>query len=245
MAKKGTTRPSGNTAKAPVTSTSPAVKKLAEAVKKANTGVQGTKKTGTSSNNLFAYSYTKPFYAKVETDKTKKKKSKTLPGETPAPPPPPPPGPPPYDDNIPYTPPPVMVPERDVVNLAVEQLDSKTIENLLFENIGANELTKFVRHDTVQGNNPLYNIISNLSDIRRKFDPVDLISVQVPDSPFQGNSIDLNKKIPTEEYLQALGLTDYVYIDSNGDLIIEVVNMRDKEIVEVQIDSNGTIYEVN
>jgi len=175
----------------------------------------------------------------------KKKKKKTFTGETPPPPPPPPPGPPPYDDNIPYTPPPVMVPERDVVNLAVEQLDSKTIENLLFENIGANELTKFVRHDTVQGNNPLYNIISNLSDIRRKFDPVDLISVQVPDSPFQGNSIDLNKKIPTEEYLQALGLTDYVYIDSNGDLIIEVVNMRDKEIVEVQIDSNGTIYEVN
>jgi hypothetical protein len=176
---------------------------------------------------------------------TNKQKAKTGKVVIPQIPPPPPPGPPVYDDNIPYTPPPVMVPERDVVNLAVEQLDSKTIENLLFENIGANELTKFVRHDTVQGNNPLYNIISNLSDIRRKFDPVDLISVQVPDSPFQGNSIDLNKKIPTEEYLQALGLTDYVYIDSNGDLIIEVVNMRDKEIVEVQIDSNGTIYEVN
>ena len=173
------------------------------------------------------------------------KKAKTGKVVIPQIPPPGPPGPPPYDDNIPYTPPPVMVPERDVVNLAVEQLDSKTIENLLFENIGANELTKFVRHDTVQGNNPLYNIISNLSDIRRKFDPVDLISVQVPDSPFQGNSIDLNKKIPTQEYLDLLGLTDYVYIDSSGNLIIEVVNMRDKEIVEVQIDSNGTIYEVN
>jgi len=175
----------------------------------------------------------------------KKVKAKTGNVIVPEIPPPGPPGPPPYDDNIPYTPPPVMVPERDVVNLAVEQLDSKTIENLLFENIGANELTKFVRHDTVQGNNPLYNIISNLSDIRRKFDPVDLISVQVPDSPFQGNSIDLNKKIPTQEYLDLLGLTDYVYIDSSGNLIIEVVNMRDKEIVEVQIDSNGTIYEVN
>ena len=63
-------------------SSSPKVQKLAEAVKKANTGVQGTKKSGTSSNNLFAYSYTKPFYAKVEADKTKKKKAKTLPGET-------------------------------------------------------------------------------------------------------------------------------------------------------------------
>ena len=219
--------------------------------KKVTVGGRGNPITAAKSQNKIAEETRNKAAAKILTKlyskpaPEKKKKKKTFTGETPPPPPPPPPGPPPYDDNIPYTPPPVMVPERDVVNLAVEQLDSKTIENLLFENIGANELTKFVRHDTVQGNNPLYNIISNLSDIRRKFDPVDLISVQVPDSPFQGNSIDLNKKIPTEEYLQALGLTDYVYIDSNGDLIIEVVNMRDKEIVEVQIDSNGTIYEVN
>lgn len=219
--------------------------------KKVTGGGKGNPITAAKSQNKVAEEIRNKAAAKILTKlyskqaPEKKKKKKTFTGETPPPPPPPPPGPPPYDDNIPYTPPPVMVPERDVVNLAVEQLDSKTIENLLFENIGANELTKFVRHDTVQGNNPLYNIISNLSDIRRKFDPVDLISVQVPDSPFQGNSIDLNKKIPTEEYLQALGLTDYVYIDSNGDLIIEVVNMRDKEIVEVQIDSNGTIYEVN
>jgi hypothetical protein len=219
--------------------------------KKVTGGGRGNQITAAKSQNKIAEEIRNKAAAKILTKlyskpaPEKKKKKKTFTGETPPPPPPPPPGPPPYDDNIPYTPPPVMVPERDVVNLAVEQLDSKTIENLLFENIGANELTKFVRHDTVQGNNPLYNIISNLSDIRRKFDPVDLISVQVPDSPFQGNSIDLNKKIPTEEYLQALGLTDYVYIDSNGDLIIEVVNMRDKEIVEVQIDSNGTIYEVN
>jgi hypothetical protein len=219
--------------------------------KKVTGGGRGNPITAAKSQNKVAEEIRNKAAAKILTKlyskpaPEKKKKKKTFTGETPPPPGPPPPGPPPYDDNIPYTPPPVMVPERDVVNLAVEQLDSKTIENLLFENIGANELTKFVRHDTVQGNNPLYNIISNLSDIRRKFDPVDLISVQVPDSPFQGNSIDLNKKIPTEEYLQALGLTDYVYIDSNGDLIIEVVNMRDKEIVEVQIDSNGTIYEVN
>lgn len=201
-----------------------------------------------STNNLFAYSYTKPFQNPVGVDKKKKGKGKGKgggTGETPPPPPPPPPGPPPFEDNFAYTPPPVMVPERDVVNLATEQVDAKTIENLLFENIGANELVKFVRHDTVEGNNPSYNIISNLSDIRRKFNPDELISVQQPDSPLVSNSINLNNKIPSDEYLEALGLTDYVYIDGNGNLVIEVINMRDKEILEIQIDSNGTIYEVN
>lgn len=224
-------------------SANPKVQKLAAAVKKANTGVMGSKKPGTSTNNLFAYSYTKPFYAPVGVDKKRKKRGKQGGGEAP-PPPPPPPGPPPFEDFTPTTSP-VMVPERDVVNLATEQIDARTIENLLFENIGANELTKFVRHDTVEGNNPSYNIISNLSDVRRNFNPDELISVQQPDALFKGTSINLNNKIPSDEYLESLGLTNYVYIDSNGNLIIEVVNMRDKEVVEVEIDSNGTIYEVN
>jgi hypothetical protein len=225
-------------------SSSPKVQKLAEAVKKANTGIQGTKKPGASSNNLFAYSYTKPFYAPVGVNK-KTKKGKQGTTQT-VPPPDPGPALPPFEPTeISFPPAPVMVPERDVVDLATEQLDAKTIENLLFENIGANELVKFVRHDTVEGNNPSYNIISNLSDIRRKFNPDELISVQVSDSPFKSNSINLNNKIPSDEYLEALGLTDYVYIDESGNLVIEVVNMRDKEVIEVQIDSNGTIYEVN
>jgi hypothetical protein len=59
----------------------------------------------------------------------------------------------------------VRVPERDVVSLAQETVSAETITNLLFENVGANELTKFVRHDTVEGINPYYDVISNLSDI--------------------------------------------------------------------------------
>jgi len=140
----------------------------------------------------------------------------------------------------------VMIPERDVVNLATEDIDATTITNLLFENIGANELVKFVRNDTIEGLNPYYNIISNLSDIRRRFNPSDLISEQITDIDSEGYSINIDNKIPDQEYLDAQGITDYVYIDeATGDLVIHVVNMKDSETVEVQIDTNGTIYEVN
>lgn len=141
---------------------------------------------------------------------------------------------------------PVKTPERDVVSLVSNPVDAETIQNLLFENIGANELTRFVRHDTVEGINPYYDIISNLSDIKRQFDPSNIISLQKTNSSFFDiYPIKLEYKIPDEKYLLENNLTDYVYIDTNGDLVIELTNMQDFEVVEVQIDTNGTIYEVD
>jgi hypothetical protein len=140
----------------------------------------------------------------------------------------------------------VRVPERDVVSLAQETISAETIVNLLFENVGANELTKFVRHDTVEGINPYYDVISNLSDIKRKFDPSNLISLQkTTSSLFDIFPIKLQDKIPSDAYLLENNLTDFVYIDTNGDLVIEVVNLKDSEIVEIEIDTSGTIFEVD
>jgi hypothetical protein len=140
----------------------------------------------------------------------------------------------------------VRVPERDVVSLAQETISAETIVNLLFENVGANELTKFVRHDTVEGINPYYDVISNLSDIKRKFDPSNLISLQkTTSSLFDIFPIKLQDKIPSDAYLLENNLTDYLYIDTNGDFVIEVVNLKDSEIVEIEIDTSGTIFEVD
>ena len=140
----------------------------------------------------------------------------------------------------------VRVPERDVVSLAQETVSAETITNLLFENVGANELTKFVRHDTVEGINPYYDVISNLSDIKRKFDPSNLISLQKTNSSFFDiYPIKLQDKIPSDAYLLENNLTDYLYIDTNGDFVIEVVNLKDSEIVEIEIDTSGTIFEVD
>jgi hypothetical protein len=141
---------------------------------------------------------------------------------------------------------PVRLPSRDVVSLVDPGIDSATIQNLLFENIGATELIKFTRHDTVDGINPYYDIISNLSDIKRKYDPASLISVQKPESSyFDVYTIKLDQKIPDQTYLDENNLSDYIYIDTNGDLVIELTNLASDEIIEVEIDTSGTIYEVN
>jgi len=140
---------------------------------------------------------------------------------------------------------PVKMPSRDVVSLVDPGIDSATIQNLLFENIGATELIKFTRHDTVDGINPYYDIISNLSDIKRRYDPASLISLQKPESSFFDIfTIKLDQKIPDQEYLDENNLSDYVYIDESGNLVVELTNLASDEIIEVEIDSNGTIYDI-
>jgi hypothetical protein len=154
-----------------------------------------------------------------------------------------------------YTAPDVVVktPTRDVVNFVDDSnIGVELITNLLFENLGANELVKFERHDTIEGTNANYDIISNLSSVRKQFDPASLISRQKPDrSYFDIFNIKLENKIPSEKYLRnnpkidgsgQINTTDYIYIDSVGNLVIELVNMNFDEIVEVEIESGGTIY---
>jgi hypothetical protein len=138
------------------------------------------------------------------------------------------------------------IPNKDnVISLDRGTNDVAEITFLVFEKLGAVELTKFTRHDTVDGINPYYNIISNLSAIKKEYDPSNLVSFQKSnDSLFNAFSIKLENKIPGDEYLEDRNLDSYIYIDENGSLIIELINITPDELVEIEIDTNGTIVEV-
>jgi hypothetical protein len=140
----------------------------------------------------------------------------------------------------------IKLPEKDnVLSLNSNNIDEATIIAMVFEKLGAVELTKFTRTDTVEGINPYYNIISNLSTIKKEFDPSNLVASQKSDtSLYNAFSIKLSNKIPGDQYLEDRGLDNYIYVDTNGDLIIELDNITPDELVEVEIDTNGTIVEV-
>ena len=134
------------------------------------------------------------------------------------------------------------IPARDVIQFNDDNVSVEGITNLLFEQIGGIELISMVRRDTVDGQNPYYTIISNLSNTKKEFDPTQIISRQKPNqSFFDIFSIDLNSKIPNDLYLQRNNLDNFYYIDTNGDLIIELDNMLSDEIVELEIAQGGTI----
>jgi len=140
---------------------------------------------------------------------------------------------------------PTKIANRDTFTLADETDESQSIAKLLFQDLSAHELVSIIRQDTVEGINPYYQTISNLSDIRRDFDPSLLITPQKPnESFFDIFPINLDEKIPDEIYLADNNLSSFIYIADNGDLVIELTNITEDEEVEVQIDTNGTIYEV-
>jgi hypothetical protein len=136
----------------------------------------------------------------------------------------------------------VKNPNRDVVNFSREEFSQSSIARLLFEQVGSIELVNIARRETIEGQNPYYTLISNLSSIAKNFDPTSLISRQKSNRNIEDNySIDLNNKIPDDDYLNRNNLSDFYYIDTNGDLVIELDNLASDEIIDLEIAESGTI----
>ena len=140
---------------------------------------------------------------------------------------------------------PVKIPTRDVVvNLDDPGIDVAQIQNLLFENLSSLELTKFTKHDTVEGINPFYNVISNLSSINREFDPISLLSAtKSSTSLFDVYGIDLINRLPEDGNYAYIG-NDPLIPGEYGNIVISLNNMGPNESLEIEIDSSGTIYRV-
>lgn len=154
-----------------------------------------------------------------------------------SPPSPPPPAPPP-----PPPPKPVKIPERSLVNLSTEGPSTSLISTMLFDMFSSVEVATISRRNTIEGQNPFFSLISNLATIRRSFDPTRLITNQrTINQNFNIHLINLYEKIPDDEYLAQNNLTNFYYIDTNGDLVIEVDNLEVDEIIDIEIANSGTI----
>ena len=159
---------------------------------------------------------------------------------------------------------PVRIAKRNVTDISslVPELSPEHIQKILFENVSAIELSIVERHDTIEGINQKYSIISNLSEIRKKYNAEKQLSNMDKLKPLTSiYAINIEDKIPKEDYIKLEGLESeykyldennqivdrqkgYYYIDTNGDLVIELINLERSQEVEVYIDTNGTIYKV-
>ena len=136
----------------------------------------------------------------------------------------------------------VKNPNRDVLDLSRDEFSVSSVSRLLFEQVGSIELVNIARRDTIEGQNPYYSMISNLSTVRKNFDPTSIITRQKSNQGIYSNyTISLNDKIPDDQYLERNNLTDFYYIDDNGDLVIELDNLASDEIIDFEIAESGTI----
>lgn len=130
----------------------------------------------------------------------------------------------------------------DIVLFDDETAPIESIVDLVFEDIGGQELITIARNDTVNGQQIYYNPIKNLSSIQQQYNPKNIISLQqTSDRYFQNFAIKIENLLP----FVGSGPENFnVYLeDESGDIIIEVVNLEDGERVEIQVAVDGTIYE--
>ena len=150
------------------------------------------------------------------------------PSSSPAGPPPPPPRPPPPP------PPPgqsqtsqVKISAVNVINRNYEATSVDQMERLYFQNVGGTEILSVARHDTVGGEEVVFNNVDNLSELRSQFNPLNILMTTNLNSLFSEYGVDIGQKIG------ALDETFSMNVD--GGIDIQVFNVNRDEYVQVQI----------
>jgi hypothetical protein len=140
--------------------------------------------------------------------------------------------------------PPVKTAPIDTILFDDSAVPIDIMSDLIFENIGGQELISIVRSDIVNGQKISYQPIKNLSSIQQQYNPNNILGLQqTANRFFAGFSIKLEDRIP--EVGNGLNGENVYFDETTGDLIIEFVNLSNDEQIETQITVNGTIYEAN
>jgi len=127
--------------------------------------------------------------------------------------------------------------DDDIIN------NAELITDLLFENIGGQELLTIARHDTVNGQQVKYQPIKNLEQLQQDYNPLNMLRLQgTYDKTFNNFPIKLADRIP---FVGNGPEGENVYLDANGAIVIDLVNILPDEQVDIQITSSGTIYEAS
>jgi hypothetical protein len=144
----------------------------------------------------------------------------------------------------------IKIPSRDVVNIETQLPDIAEIEKYIYQDIAGTELINLVRHDTISGVNVVYSVISDLTKVNIDFDPsLLLLNKAQYQSVFNQFSIKLTNKIPDETYydenseLPENNLLTNAYYDGE-DLVLEFINVKDTELVQIEIETDGKIDRV-
>jgi hypothetical protein len=117
------------------------------------------------------------------------------------------------------------------------------LTDLIFEDIGGQELLSLIRHDTASGDSVSNQLIKNLTFLNQEYSSKNILGLQnTSDKYFSNFSIKLDSKIP----VNGSGPSgSNIYVDSTTqDVVIELVNLEIDERLEVQISIGGTIYSI-
>lgn len=140
----------------------------------------------------------------------------------------------------------VKVADPDIILFDSESIPVDIMTDLIFENIGGQEIINISRTDLVNGQSVIYSPIKNLSQVYLRYNPQNILALQeTSDSIFNSFPIKFVNHVP------AVGSGPdgkYVYIDpTTANIVIEAINLKSDYQIEIQVASsvktlNDTIY---
>ena len=153
----------------------------------------------------------------------------------------------------------IKIATPDLIIKGDEVVSIEIMTDLIFEDIGGQELATISRHDLVNGQKVVYNPIKNLTDLYLQYNPNNILRLQSSDSFFKSLSISILDRLPVcgngYDLIPKAGITDKtkwtkvpncksIYIDPiSGDLVINLINVKEGEQTEVQILTSGDLFD--
>ncbi len=130
----------------------------------------------------------------------------------------------------------------DIILYKEETTPIELMTDLIFENIGGQELINIVRGDAIIGTNVSYVPIKNLTSLFFQYNPQNILALQDADKNyFKKFPINFGSRVPVCGTGPNCSI---VYIDpETGNLVINVINMGRDEQVEVSLISEGNILD--
>jgi hypothetical protein len=136
----------------------------------------------------------------------------------------------------------VKVATPEIILFDEDSVPEDILIDLVFENIGGQELLSLSRHDTVSGDFISNQLIKNLTSLNQEYSSKKLLSLQnTSDKYFSNFGIKLESKIPFEGNGPD---GSNIYVDSLQNIVIELINLEVDEQIEIQLGIDGTIYTI-
>lgn len=136
----------------------------------------------------------------------------------------------------------VKIADPDVILFDDESVPLEVMTDLVFEDVGGQEIINVSRNDLINGQNVIYRPIKNLEEVYTRYNSGNIVPLQdASDEIFRSFPIKYVNHVPEEGNGPG---GSYVYVEpTTGNLVIEAVNFARGEQVEVEVVNTVTSFD--
>ena len=134
----------------------------------------------------------------------------------------------------------IKIATKDIILVSDDLVPIEVMTDLIFEDIGGQEIINIARNDILNGQDVIYQPIKNLTSLFFQYNPQNILRLQsTSDTYFNNFPLKFSDKVPN----YGTGPDgDIVYVDKDGNLVINAINVGSGEQVEVQILVHGEAF---